>query len=166
MSRYTIRALDSAAATAKFDCGEPVLNDYLRRYAAQDVKRGVARVFVAAPVEELAKIAGFFTLSAASIQAETLPEAWRKKLPRYPVPVALLGRLAVDCVFQGLGLGSILLADACRKVAAASQTLAVAGIVVDAKSLQAANFYHHFGFIELPGHPQRLILPSARYVSC
>lgn len=165
MTSYTIRALDSAMTTAKFDCGVPILNDYLRRYAAQDVKRGVARVFVAIPVHEQTRIAGFFTLSAASIQAETLPESWRKKLPRYPVPVALLGRIAVDCTFQGVGLGSILLADACRKVIAASQTLAVAGIVVDAKSLQAADFYRHFGFIELPGHPQRLILSSRCFSS-
>lgn len=164
MPRYDIRPLDSAADTAGFDCGEASLNDYLKRYAAQDVKRGVARAFVASPEDASARIAGFFTLSAASIQAETLPEAWRKKLPRYPVPVALLGRLAVDQAFQGKGLGSILLADACRKVNAASRTLAVAGIVVDARSSAAADFYRHFGFIELPGQAQRLILPRRRFV--
>ena len=163
MSRYAIHALENTAATTKFDCGEPSLNDYLRRYASQDVKRGVARAFVATPTDTPSQIAGFFTLSAASVQAESLPEAWRKKLPRYPIPVALLGRLAVDRAFQGLGLAAILLADVCRKVNAASQTLAVAGIVVDAKSEQAADFYRHFGFIEMPGHPQRLILPRGRF---
>lgn len=162
MSRYTIQALGSAADTAGFDCGEPQLNDYLHRYAAQDMRRGVARAFVASPVDAPARLAGFFTLSAASIQAETLPEDWRRKLPRYPVPVALLGRLAVDRAFQGKGLGSILLADVCRKVDAARQTLAVAGIVADAKSPSAIGFYRHFGFVELPGQTQRLILPSGR----
>jgi len=55
----------------------------------------VARVFVASSVEQLQVVAGFYTLSAAGIAAETLPDKWRKKLPRYPVPVALFGRLAV-----------------------------------------------------------------------
>ncbi len=163
MPRYVIHALDNTVATKKFDCGERILNDYLCRFATQDVKRDVARAFVATPIDTPAQIAGFFTLSAATVQAESLPEVWRKKLPRYPVPVALLGRLAVDRAFQGMGLGAILLADACRKINAASQTLAVAGIVVDPKSPQAADFYRHFGFIELPGHPQRLILPRGSF---
>lgn len=163
MADFDIRPLDGAVATGAFDCGETLLNDYLRRLAGQDVRRGVARAFVASPVAATERIAGFFTLSAASVRAETPPEAWRKKLPRYPVPVALLGRLAVDRQFQGQGLGSILLADACRKVSAASRTLAVAGIVVDAKTPAAAGFYRHFGFAELPGQPMRLILPKTRF---
>jgi len=79
------------------------------------------------------------------------------------VPVALLGRLAVARQFQGQGLGSILLADACKRVAAASKTLAVAALVVDAKSPKAAAFYQHFGFIELPGQPGRWMLPRAHF---
>ncbi|WP_028873968.1 GNAT family N-acetyltransferase [Tepidiphilus margaritifer] len=160
---YCIRALDGDARTADFACGEKALDDYLQRYASQDIKRGVARVFVASPAEQPQVVAGFYTLSAASIAAETLPEKWRKKLPRYPVPVALLGRLAVARQFQGQGLGSILLADACKRVAAASKTLAVAALVVDAKSPKAAAFYQHFGFIELPGQPGRWMLPRAHF---
>ena len=87
-----------------------------------------------------------------------------KTLPRYPVPVALIGRLAVNTDFQGKGLGSILLADACQKVIKASKTLAVVGIVVDAKDSKATNFYTHFGFIPLPGQPDKLILPSSAYL--
>ncbi len=163
MAGFDIRPFDGAVATAAFDCGEAPLNDYLRHQASQDVRRGVARAFAATPVAAAERIAGFFTLSAASVQAEALPEAWRKKLPRYPVPVALLGRLAVDRLFQGQGLGSILLADACRKVSVASRTLAVAGIVVDAKTPAAAGFYRHFGFMEFPGQPMRLVLPKTRF---
>ncbi|WP_142803808.1 GNAT family N-acetyltransferase [Tepidiphilus sp. J10] len=160
---YSIRALDGDARTADFACGEKALDEYLQRYASQDIKRGVARVFVASPAAQPRVVAGFYTLSAASIAAETLPEKWRKKLPRYPVPVALLGRLAVGQQFQGQGLGSILLADACKRVAAASKTLAVAALVVDAKSPKAAAFYQHFGFIELPGQPGRWMLPRAHF---
>lgn len=160
---YSIRPLDADARTADFKCGELALDEYLQRYARQDIKRGVARVFVACPLEQPQVVAGFYTLSAASVAADTLPEKWRKKLPRYPVPVALLGRLAVSQQFHGQGLGSILLADACKRVVAASQTLAVAAIVVDAKSPKAAAFYQHFGFIELPGQPGRWMLPRSHF---
>lgn len=162
---YSIRPLDADAQTADFEYGEKALDDYLQRYATQDIKRGVARVFVAASAEQPQRVMGFYTLSAASIAAESLPDKWRKKLPRYPVPVALLGRLAVSQPSQGQGLGSILLVDACKRVAAASETLAVAAIVVDAKSPQAAAFYRHFGFIELqsPGPPGRWMLPRSHF---
>lgn len=161
---YRIRALDNETATADFRCGEEALDEYLHRYARQDVKRGVARVFVATPADLGTEVAGFYTLSAASVAAEKLPESLRKKLPRYPVPAALLGRLAVSERAQGQGLGSILLVDACKRVAAASQTLAVAAIIVDAKSPAAAAFYKHFGFVELPGQPGRWMLPRSHFV--
>lgn len=161
---YRIRALDNEAATGAFRCGDAALDEYLHRYARQDVKRGVARVFVATPADLASKVAGFYTLSAASVAAEKLPESLRKKLPRYPVPAALLGRLAVSELAQGQGLGSILLVDACKRVAAASQTLAVVAIIVDAKSPAAATFYKHFGFVELPGQPGRWMLPRAHFV--
>lgn len=155
---YRIRPLDDAADRTAFRCGQEALNDYIRRYASQDVKRGVARVFIATPREASSRLAGFFTLSAASVRCEDLPPALARRLPRYPVPVALLGRLAVDQSFQGRGLGSILLFDACRKVVQASAVLAVAGLVVDAKDSAAADFYCHFGFVAMPGQPGRLLL--------
>ncbi len=158
-----IRSLDREANTDDFDCGEPALNIYLQRYASQDIKRGVARVFIASSVEFPRDVIGFYTLSAASIGAETFPDALRKKLPRYPVPVALLGRLAISRMVQGQGLGSILLVDACKRVAAASETLAVAALVVDAKSDQAAAFYQHLGFTQLPGQPGRWLLPRSHF---
>jgi len=161
---YSIRPLDADARTADFKCGELALDEYLQRYATQDIKRGVARVFVASPAHRPQVVAGFYTLSAASVAADALPEKWRKKLPRYPVPVALLGRLAVGQQQQGQGLGSILLVDACQRVAAASISLAVAAIVVDAKSEPAAAFYQHFGFSELPGQLGRWMLPRSHFV--
>lgn len=161
---YRIRALDNEAATVDFRCGEAALDEYLHRHARQDIKRGVARVFVATPADLVSEVTGFYTLSAASVAAEQLPESLRKKLPRYPVPAAVLGRLAVSEPAQGQGLGSILLVDACKRVAAASQTLVVAAIIVDAKSPAAAAFYRHFGFVELPGQPGRWMLPRSHFV--
>lgn len=163
MSLYRIRAFDKAVDTAAFRCGQPALDQYIRHYAAQDVRRNVARVFIATPENDSQRLAGFFSLSAGSVSCSELPESLAKKLPRYPVPVALIGRLAVGTDFQGKGLGSILLADACRKVAHASDTLAVAGIVVDAKDAAAATFYRHFGFLPLPGQEARLLLPATAF---
>lgn len=160
MTQYRIRPLDAAADTAAFHCGQPPLDEYILRYASQDARRGVARVFIATPSQEPQRLAGYFTLSAGSVNCADLPDALKRKLPRYPVPVALLGRLAVDLAFQGRGLGGILVADACQKVAQASAVLAVAGIIVDAKDEAAAAFYRRFGFLPLPGMAQRLMLPA------
>ncbi|MFZ1574471.1 MAG: GNAT family N-acetyltransferase [Chromatiaceae bacterium] len=151
-----MRPLDTSA----FHCGQLQLDDYLRRYAAQDPRRGVARVFVATPRHEARYLTGFFSLSAGSVICADLPWEIARKLPRYPVPVAFLGRLAVDQAFHGQGLGTMLLSDACHKVVQASRVLAVAALVVDAKDAAAAGFYRHFGFVPLAGRPDRLLLPG------
>ena len=143
---FQIRHLDESVNTADFQCGSQPLNDYIRRYASQDVRRNVARVFVATPDNNPQQLAGFYTLSAGSVSCTALPQSLAKKLPRYPVPVALIGRLAVNSTNQGKGLGSILLADACLKVSQASSVLAVAGIIVDAKDETAIAFYEHLCF--------------------
>ena len=165
MTAYRIRSHDPALDLAAFHCGQAPLDEYIRRYASQDVRRNVARVFVATPEDESRRLAGFFTLSAGSVNCSDLPESFARKLPRYPVPVALIGRLAVDAGFQGKGLGSILLAEACEKVVQASTTLAVAGIVVDAKNESAVSFYKHFGFLPLPGQSDRLLLPASVFMA-
>ena len=162
MTRFHIRQLNKSVDKTSFDCGQPELDDYIRHYASQDVKRNIARVFIATPESAETQLAGFFTLSAGSIHCSDLPEAFAKTLPRYPVPVAILGRLAVDLRFQGKGLGSILLTEACQRVAHASSTLAVVGIIVDAKDA-AAEFYRHFGFTPLPGKPNKLLLPTTTF---
>jgi predicted GNAT family N-acyltransferase len=157
---YRIHPFDRIVDTTSFCCGQPALDEYIRRYAAQDVRRKVSRVFMATPKNDAEQLAGFFRLSAGSVACSELPASLAKKLPRYPVPVALIGRLAVAVTFQGQGLGAILLADACQKVAQASAVLAVTGIVVDAKDVATENFYRHFGFLDLPGKPGRLLLPA------
>jgi len=142
-----------------FDCGEPSLNLYFHRYASQDIRRRVNRVFVASPPDAPRQVVGYYSLSAGSLNATALPEAFRRRLPRYPVPVVLLGRLAVAESHQGMGLGSILLVDALQRIAQASQVMAVYAIVVDALNDQAAVFYRQFGFISLPSQPLKLFLP-------
>lgn len=159
---YQIRPLDASTNTAGFQCGSEPLDNYIRRYASQDMRRNVARVFVATPGNNSQQLAGFFTLSAGSVSCSSLPVLLARKLPRYPVPVALIGWLAVHTKFQGKGLGSILLADAYQKISQASAVLAVAGIVVDAKD-EAIAFYQHFGFIPLQGQADRMLLPASAF---
>ena len=142
-----------------FDCGEPSLNQYLNRYVNQDIRRRVNRVFVASPPDSPRQVIGYYGLSAGSLDATSLPEAFRRRLPRYPVPVVLLGRLAVAKSDQGKGIGSILLADALQRIVQASQVMAVYAVVVDTLNDQAAEFYRQFGFISLPSQPLKLFLP-------
>jgi GNAT superfamily N-acetyltransferase len=142
-----------------FDCGEPSLNLYLRGYASQDIRRRVNRVFAASTPDTPRQVIGYYSLSAGSLNAADLPEELRRRLPKYPVPVVLLGRLAVVESHQGKGLGSILLVDALQRITQASQVMAVYAVVVDALNDRAAEFYRQFGFIPLPSQPLKLFLP-------
>jgi GNAT superfamily N-acetyltransferase len=142
-----------------FDCGETSLDLYLHRYANQDIRRRVTRVFVASSPGEPQRVIGYYSLSAGSLAAADLPEKFRRRLSKYPVPVALLGRLAVDKSHQGQGVGAILIANALQRIAMASQVMAVYALVVDTLNESAAEFCRQFGFIQLPSQPLKLFLP-------
>lgn len=143
-----------------FSCGASELDAYIRRLASQDMRRDVARVFVATgPDAEV--VVGYYTLSAGHFRRETLPADQAKRLPYYPIPGALLGRLAVDSSQQGLGLGVYLLMDAMTRVHSASQTIAVQALVVEARDNSAVAFYRKFGFGEFVDDRWRLFLPMA-----
>ena len=104
-------------------------------------------------------VLGFYTLSALSIDVSSLPEIQARRLPRHPLPAALLGRLAVGRSAQGEGLGRMLLADAVQRTLAASEQVAIHALVVDAKNESARRFYHDYGFFPLADQPMRLFLP-------
>lgn len=156
---YAIAPLGNEHERNAFSCGEPVLDRDLHRYASQDIKRRLSRVFVATPVSQPRWVTGYYSLSAAGLAATDLPGRLQRRLPRYPLPVALIGRLAVDESHQGKGLGSVLLADALRRIVQASQAMAVHAVVIDALHDRAAAFYRHFGFVPLPDQPLKLFLP-------
>jgi len=157
-SPLTVEPLASHHDRASFSCGEPSLDRYIRRQASQDARRRVARVFVARthPPE---RIAGYYTLSAASFEKDDLPAEVAKRLPHYPVPAAVIGRLAVDLRSQGGGLGEVLLLDAIRRVVRAGDTIGVYAVVVDALHDRASAFYERYGFLPFPSRPLRLYLP-------
>ena len=156
---FLITPLGKQHDRRSFDCGEPSLNQYLHRYANQDVRRRVNRVFVASPPSNPGQVIGYYSLSAGSLAANDLPEKLRRRLPQYPVPVVLLGRLAVAKSRQGKGFGAILLTDARHRIAQASQVMAVYAVVVDALNDRAVAFYRQLAFIPLPSQPLKLFLP-------
>jgi ribosomal protein S18 acetylase RimI-like enzyme len=157
--KLTINALNAVHQRKLFDCGEASLNTYLQQYARQNIKNRINKVFVASPGDSDKTIMGYYTLSAGSISAEDLPLTHKRRLPNYPVPFALLGRLAVDQQYQGQRLGSILLADAVQRIEQASEVMAVYAIVVDALNPSVAEFYQQFGFIPFADQALKLFLP-------
>ena len=148
MSKYRIFALDKSYQKDNFDCGIENLNIYLKKYASQDIKRKFAQVFIIS-LSNSEEIIGFYTLSAFTIQTLSLPVEIAKKLPKYPVPVSLLGRLAVDVNYQKKGIGKLLLADALKRVIKASEIIGIYALIVSAKNEEVKSFYKRYGFIEL-----------------
>ena len=116
----------------------------------------------ASDAAEEPKVRGFYTLSMASEASVVLAKVLGVKLPKYPSPVALIGRLAVDRRVRGRRLGELLLVDALRRVAVAADMVGCVGTVVDAKDEQAARFYAKYGFLGLgdgvDGWPRRMFL--------
>jgi GNAT superfamily N-acetyltransferase len=156
---FVIAPLAAAHDRQTFSCGAEPLDRYLRTQATQDVRRHIANCFVASPLQSNA-VAGYYTLSAASIPMAGLSAEQARKLLRYPVlPAALIGRLAVDRSFQGRQLGAALLFDAIARAIRADA--AVFALVADAMDETAARFYRHHGFEEFSGRALRLFLPVA-----
>jgi GNAT superfamily N-acetyltransferase len=155
-SGYVIEPLGAGYDRAAFCCGTPELDDYIHQQAGQDQKRGLAAVFVM--TIDGKTVAGFYTLSAHSINAIELPADLAKRLPRFPIPVTLLGRMAVAQSSQGLGLGEFLLVDALDRTLHASRRVASHAVVVDSKA-GARDFYLKHGFSPFPAKPGRLFLP-------
>ena len=155
---FQLAPLNQAHDRTRFNSGSEALDRYFREQVTQDVRRRVAACFVALDQER--QIAGYYTLASASILLVDLPASSGKKLPRYPtVPAIRMGRLAVDQVFKGRGLGGALLADALDR--ASHSEIAAYALMVDAKDSLAAAFYRHHGFIVLPNSPLTLFLPLA-----
>ena len=147
---------------AGFDCGVPALNDYLSRFATQHRRRGVSQTYVLVDPAEPSLVLGYYTLSAAQIDAVELSDRDRKRLPRYPVPCFRMGRLACRSDHQGQGLGQLLIGCAVERCLKAREEIASFALVVDAKDAEAKAFYEHYGFSPCIDRPLTLYLPLGR----
>jgi ribosomal protein S18 acetylase RimI-like enzyme len=154
---FVIAALSPNHDRLAFSCGVDPLDRYLQTQATQDIRRRIANCFVATSANSNI-IAGYYTFSATSIPMLDLPSETAKRLPRYPVvPAALIGRLAIDRQYRGLGLGAALLFDAIARAAGADT--AIFAVLVDAKDDAAAAFYRRHGFQPFAARPLTLFLP-------
>lgn len=154
--RVRFEVLGAGHDRSAFSCGSDALDQWFRTRASQDQKRKVAQVFVAL-IDE--RIVGFYSLSMFTLSLDVIPARLAKKLPRYEaIPAALIGRLAREQSERGTGIGSLLLADALKRVLAAAESVAAYAIVVDAKDDSGKQFYESHGFVPFASRPRRLFL--------
>jgi predicted N-acetyltransferase YhbS len=141
-----------------FASGEPQLDEWLRKRARGNHAEGGSRVYVTCETDgEGQRVAGYYALTAGSISQEIAPGNFRRNMPN-PVPVVVLGRLAVDKNWQGQGVGRSLIQDAALRVIHAADTIGIRGIVVHALSASARAFYLALGFRQSPGQPLTLTI--------
>jgi GNAT superfamily N-acetyltransferase len=139
-----------------FRCGNEMLDRWLVRYAGQNQRRDAARTFVAATADQ--RVYGYYTLLAGQLDHhEATPETSKGLSQHFPIPIAILARLAVDASQQGQGIGALLLSDALTRIVRASEEVAVRAVVVHAINNDAARFYERFGFASLSATPQTLM---------
>jgi GNAT superfamily N-acetyltransferase len=141
-----------------FNCGEPTLDAFLTNLAGQQQRRNFGRTYVALAEDGLTVI-GFVTVSAGQVATANLPAGL--KLPRYPVPVMRVGRLAVDSQHQGCGIGKELLRFALGLALDWTAHVGIYGVAVDAKGVAARDFYLRLGFLAGRDDPLNMILPLA-----
>jgi predicted N-acetyltransferase YhbS len=147
---YLTIPLNTSHKKKDFNCGKPLLDNYLHTQAKQDVKRKLSACFVLEGDQGIVK--GYYTLSSASIKKDILPEAIIKNSPPAysDLPVTLLGRLAVDNSYKGQRLGELLLLDALKRCYDASVNIGSMAVIVDPLDGDAERFYLKYGFISLP----------------
>lgn len=140
-----------------FDCGRASLNVWLTKHARQAAAAGSARTYVVVDSEQ-SRVVGYHALAAAGVEREAATARVIKGMPRYPVPVVLLARLAVDASVGRRGLGAWLLRDAMTRTLAASETIGVRAMLVHAIDNDAREFYIRHGLEPSPTDPLHLTI--------
>lgn len=158
MTDWVIENLTTKHNRKSFDCGHDQLNSYLHQFANQNEKKNVSKHYVATYLNDK-NVIGYYAISAGSVSFENLPANLSKKLPRNPIPVAHIGRLAVDQSTQGQGLGAYLLIDALKRITHISHAIGIQAVEVLAIDEPATNFYLKYGFTPLKDDPHHLYLP-------
>lgn len=146
--------LDEGHDVSSFDCGHDVLNDWLRKRARANQVSGASRTFV---ISDASRVTGYYCLASGAMALEDAAGFIRRNMPD-PMPMAILGRLAIDHCVQGPGLGVALLQDAALRTAQAAHIAGIRVLLVHAISDDARSFYGHYGFTAAPRHPMTLVL--------
>ncbi len=132
------RKLDPRDDVDEFNCGQPDLDEWLKRFALVNQRAGMTTVFVASSDN---KVVGYYALATGGVERANAPERVTRGVPAHPIPVVLLARLAVDSSAQKMGLGRQLLRDALIRVAAAADEIGIRALLIHAKDDNARNFY-------------------------
>jgi len=139
----------------EFDCGEPTLDEWLKRRALNNHRSGASRTFVVA--DSSGRVYGYCALAAGAVSHQDATGAVRRNMPD-PIPVMVLARLAVDRQAQGVKLGAALLQDAVKRSVAVAENAGVRALLVHALHDRARQFYEHYGCQVSPMHPLTLML--------
>jgi predicted N-acetyltransferase YhbS len=149
------RPLEPGDRTSGFASGAPELDEWLVRHARTAGAAGSARTFVSLSGD---RIAGYYALAAGSVERSAAAPRLGRGMPRHPVPVVILARLAVDRRDQGRGVGRGLLRDAMLRTLTAAETIGVRALVVHARDTSAGAFYARHGFEASPTDPLHRVL--------
>ena len=148
-------ALTGSHAVSEFDCGNDVLNDWLTKRALKNQNSGASRTFV---ICQDHRVAGYYALASGSVERMASPKSIARNMPE-PIPVMVLGRLAIDTKMQGQGLGSALLKDVLLRTLSVSKNVGIRAILIHAISEDARRFYLRYAFQISPIDPMTLMLP-------
>jgi predicted N-acetyltransferase YhbS len=154
-AEFTIEKFRREHDLSAFDCGNPALTTWLRKFAWPNQQADSAKTYVA--VREN-RVVGYYALAAGSVHKHEIPERIGKGLANHPVGVVLLARLAVDVTQKGKGVGKALLFDALKRIEQAADVVGVRAVMVHAIDDQARRYYEHFNFDRSPVDPFQLML--------
>jgi GNAT superfamily N-acetyltransferase len=150
-----IEKLHRAHAVERFTCGQPELDRFLIRYALQAQQANSSQTYVALSNGD---VVGFYTMVAGEVRHADAPERVVRGMPRHPIPLLVLARLAVHAKAQGRGLGAGLLLDALGRTVQVADVIGIRALAVHAKDENAAAFYRHFGFVPSPTDARHLFM--------
>jgi GNAT superfamily N-acetyltransferase len=147
------RLLTAEHVLSEFDSGVPSLDEWLRRRALVNQSKGASRTYVLSDTD---RVVAFYALAASAVASGAAPGRFKRNMPE-PIPVVVLGRLAIARSHQGCGLGRALFQDAAQRVIHASDAIGIRGLLVHAISDEAKSFYLSLGLTPSPIEPMTLM---------
>ena len=162
MARVVVRRLDvSVHKVRRFSCENPDYTTYLRAYGKKNMEMGMSTVYVAAKESDEAEILGYTTLSMGNVNADDVDDAVRGHLPRYPIPVLHLGKLATSKDHKGKGIGDLLIAHAAYLAVKLADQVGCHALQLDAETDDLVKYYAERDFIRMSVHNRLMYLPVA-----
>lgn len=158
-------AIAKAHDRQSFDCGDPAMNDFFRRYARQSHEQNASKTFCAIDAATSNRVLGFYTLAPSAVAHEDVPASMTKGLAQHEVSGFKLARIATDLSVAGHGLGGQLLAAAALRCLRIASEAGGVLLIIDAKGERAAQWYASYGAEPLQGRTLTLVMPLATFAA-